>query len=975
ASGVAGLVKALHCIRHRTVPATIGLDSPNPNIRFDEWNLKVATQTLPLKASGTLTVGVNSFGFGGANAHVILQSSEGRAGPGRRRAKGRVLPVILSAKGEAGLKAAARDFADFLQGRSPEALYDIAYHAAFRRERLPHRAVAFGASPEAVADALRRFADGEDGAVEAGQALDAPAGPAFVYSGNGAQWPAMGRRLLKDPVFRKAVRRVDGFFRPLAGYSLEDELAGKHGEGRYAHTEFAQPALFAVQVGITEMLRQDGVRPVAVLGHSVGEVAAAWACGALPLEAAVEVVFHRSRLQGTTQGLGQMTAVGLDAQSTRGLLLDLGLTRRLCLSGINSPRGVTVAGEVDSLARLEEALDGHGLFHKRLDLDYAFHSPAMDGIEQGIRQALSGLDTAQPALPFYSTVTGTVLAGASLDAEYWWHNVRLPVLFEEAVKQALATGINVFVEIGPHPVLRSYLNDCLMDAAMKGRVIPTALRDDDDPRRVRSAASEVMIAGAGLDWRAFFPSAGAFTGLPNYPWQRETHWHPVTSESLGTLYRDMVHPLLGYALAQHGLAFENQIDTQSHPSLADHVVGEATVFPGTGFAELALAAALAWQPGDHAEVEDLEIRAPLLLGGEHSKTVRLEIDSQDGAFSVKAREQAGAEALALHAAGRILREPGGIFLRQVAPALPARAPDFDRSVHEAMARAAGLAYGPAYLAIGHGWVEGDSALGLFAIPPELEAELDRHHLHPALLDSAFQLIIQILKDCRAAHEGIAFVPAKIGRIAFRSGLGRPHLALACLRRRSPHSVLADFSIFDAEGRAIAFIKDARFRSIRLHKGASEQIRHIECLSIPRPHPPDAVVSACLPYEQTGKAMKEAVRRCVLKGTHRSYSEEIDPLLDGLCSRFTLEALETLSSRPAAMHPAALAEANPFLGFLLATVQEDGLVEREAGNGWKTQLPEDNPATAQDIWNSLVADYPDYFNIIHAVGRVGMHLRS
>lgn len=970
ASGVAGLVKALYCLRHRAVPATIGLDTPNPNIRFDEWNLKVATQTEPLKGSGTLTLGVNSFGFGGANAHAILQSCEPRAMKARKPANKRIVPLILSAQSETGLRAAAREFAGFLQDRPAGALYDIAYAAAFRRERLPCQAVAFGASPEAVAGLLRRFADGEDGAVETGQILDAPSGPAFVYSGNGAQWPAMGRRLLKEPVFKRAVRRVDAVFRPLAGYALEDEMAGKFGEGRYSRTEFAQPALFAVQVGITEMLRHCGVRPVAVVGHSVGEVAAAWACGALSLEAAVEVVFHRSHWQATTQGSGQMTAVGLDAQTARGLLLDLGLTRSVCLSGFNSPRGVTVAGDVASLGRLEDALAGHGLFYKRLDLDYAFHSPAMDGIEQGLLQALSGLATAKPSLPFYSTVTGSLRAEANLDAEYWWHNVRQPVRFEEAVKQIQADGVNVFVEVGPHPVLRSYVNDCLQDVGVAGRVIPTLLRDDDDPARLRGAVAQTLVAGAAIDWRAFFPAAGTFVGLPNYPWQREAHWHPVTSESLGLLRRHKLHPLLGYALAQHELAFENQIDTLAHPTLADHGIGEATVFPGTGFVELALAAALAWQPGGHVEVEELEIKSPLLLGAEYAKTVRLEIDGQDGAFSIKAREQAGAEPLALHATGRILRGSAGILLRQAAPALPSRVPDFDAASHAALAKLAGLAYGPAYQAIGHGWAEGDSALGLFAIPQAVEAELDAYHLHPALLDSAFQLIIQLVKDDGLAREGIVFVPAKVGRVVFQPGLGRPHLAQANLRRRSPHSLLADFAIFDGEGRQIAFIQDARFRGLRLHKGAAGQLRHVECVSIPKPHPAAAGASACLPFEQVLQTMKEAVRRCVLKGTHRSYSEEIDPLLDGLCSRFTLESIDALGS-----HHRFAAEADPFSGFLLGVVLEDGLVELDAGVGWRPALPEENQATAQDIWNSLVADYPDYFKIIHAVGRVGMHLRG
>jgi len=971
ASGVAGLVKALHCLRHRLVPATIGLETPNPHIRFAEWNLDVVTQNRPLREEGVLTVGVNSFGFGGANAHVILQSYEGRAKPGPARKKSQSLPVLVSAKSAAGLKAAAQALAAFLRSQPEQALYGIAYAAAFRREWLEHRAVAFGASSEEAAAALSQFAEDGDGAaaVESGTALDAPSGPAFVYSGNGAQWGAMGRRLLKVPVFKKAVREVDAFFRQYADYSLEDELAGKNGEGRYEHTEIAQPALFAVQVGVTALLRQMGIHPVAVAGHSVGEVAAAWACGALSLADAVAVIYHRSRLQGATKGSGRMTAVGLDAAAAQGLLQDLGLLPGLCLSGVNSPRGVTVAGGEDGLDRLEAALAGRGVFYKRLDLDYAFHSPAMDGIEAGIKQALAGLQPGKAAIPFYSTVTGDVLAGESLGAEYWWHNVRHPVLFEQTIGKILASGVNVFVEVGPHPVLRTYVNDCLKASGRAGRVIPAVLRDDDDPARVRGAAAQAMVAGTAVDWRCFFPAKAAFVDLPTYPWQRERHWHTVTAESLGTLRREKIHPLLGYPRPQHELAWENQIDTQTHPNLADHVIGEATVFPGTGFAELALAAALAWHPGDHAEIEELEIRSPLLLGAEHAKLLRLEVDGQDGSFAVKAREHAGSEPLALHAVGRILREAGGALLRQGAPDLPTRKPDFDGPAHAAMTLAAGLAYGPAFQAIDHGWVEGDTALALFQVPQALEAELDRHHLHPALLDCAFQLIIQILKGERAAREGIAFVPTKLGRITFRTGAGRPRLAQASLRRRSPHSLLADFMIFDGAGLAVASIKDARFRSIRLHKGAAGQTHYLDCRSIPKPHPSAAELSPALPFEKTQQAMKEAVRRCVLKGTQRRYAEEVDPLLDGLCNRFTLDAVQI----PAAGGTASPLT-SPFLDHLLAMAQEDGLAESGEA-GWKISVSPESQATAQDIWNSLVGDYPDYFKIIYAVGRVGMHLRS
>jgi phthiocerol/phenolphthiocerol synthesis type-I polyketide synthase C len=519
ASGVAGLVKALHCLKHRMVPASIGLENPNPNIAFGDLNVAVVTENQPLKSSGKLTIGVNSFGFGGANAHVILHSHEQSDLPTGEGNDTTLLPIVLSAKDPQSLKAATSDFALFLEQNIRTSVYDVAFNAAYRREWHRHRAILHGSTPSRIAKNLRSFADdAPDHQVQTGAALTNPSGLAFIYSGNGSQWPGMGRQLLaQSPLFKETVEEIDAHFVRLADYCLADELAGKHGEDWCRLTERAQPALFAIQVGITRMLRHQGLEPVAVAGHSVGEVAAAWAAGILSLEAAVEVIYHRSRLQGMTKGLGQMTAVGSGRETALALLAELGLTPALALAGINSSRGVTIAGDPVLLARLETTLAQRGIFHKRLDLDYAFHSPAMDAIESDVKQSLAALRPCQARIPFYSTVTGTLAQGGELDAEYWWHNIRKPVLFEQAIKSLHAGGPNIFIEVGPHAVLRSYLNDCIKDVGKEGCVIPTLTRGDDTAQRIRDAGDQALIAGAPFDWSGLFPTARAIHSAAELP--------------------------------------------------------------------------------------------------------------------------------------------------------------------------------------------------------------------------------------------------------------------------------------------------------------------------------------------------------------------------------------------------------------------------------------------------------------------------
>ncbi|HRD93409.1 MAG TPA: SDR family NAD(P)-dependent oxidoreductase [Accumulibacter sp.] len=801
-----------------------------------------------------------------------------------------------------------------------------------------------------------------------------------MYTGNGSQWAGMGRRLLAgEPVFSAAVREVDALFQRHADYSIEDELAGSQDEAPYERTEIAQPALFAVQVGITRLLAQRGIKPQAVAGHSVGEVAAAWASGALTLPQAVEVIYHRSRLQGMTRGQGQMTAIALDHQAARQLIEDLGLETVLEIAGVNSSRGVTVAGDAEQLGILESALARADFFHKRLALDYAFHSPAMDGIEGPLKTALAELQAGAAVHPFYSTVTGETVDGRQLNAEYWWQNIRQPVLFEAAVKAMVDDGINVFVEIGPSPILRSYLNDCLKDRATDGRVVATLLRDDDSPERIWSAACQTVIAGATHDWQIFFPRPARFVQLPNYPWQRERHWHPVSSESAGLLYRHKRHPLLGYALAQHELTWENQLDTLHDPILADHVVGEATVFPGAGFAELALAAALAWQADGVAAIDDLEIRSPLLIEDERSTVIRSTIAAQDGSLTISSREQLGSEPWTLHTTARVRCEADGALLREDASALPDREPDFDASSHAALTRSVGIKYGPAFQCIEHGWVQGNSVLAVYRIPDSIDRQIEHAYVHPALLDCAFQLVFQLLKDAIDGNQGIAFVPVRMGRIVFRNGLARPAYARATLLRQGSRSLRAEFALFTADGSAIAVVNDVLFRSVRLSRNAADQLRCLAYHATPLPHALMPAGEPGIAFDRVRWALADLTRRAALKGTHRRYSEEVDPLLDTLCSRFTRLALLELSadgrslpSRAIIACQTACPATEAFLASLLSLAEDDQSLAVTA-DGWEIVPDSRDQSSAQDIWNSLVADDPDYFQIVHSVGRIGMHL--
>src|SRR5258706_1831428 len=447
AAGMAGLVKAIYCLRERAIPPSIHFRDPNPQIAFREWNLSVVTENTPLEPGRRGVIGVNAFGFGGANAHVILESGE--APRPASAPDGGPAPLVVSARSEDALPAAASRHAQWLRERPELPLRDIAWSAAFHRDLLEYRAVLFGADRDRLARELTSFARAAPGAsqpgIVTGRALAKPAGPVFVYCGNGSQWAGMGRRLLAEvPEFRRAVDAIDACLARRSGFSVRAGLEAADCAALLEAAEFAQPLLFAIQVGVTETMHAWGVVPSAVVGHSVGEIAAAWACRALSLDQAVQVVCERSTAQAKTRGDG-MTALVLGEDAARALLQRSPAARRLVIAAVNSPTSVTLAGERGDLEAFEGELSARSLSFRRLAIGYAFHSPAMDPPEQALKRSLLSLRPGAARLPFYSTVAREPMVGEALDAGYWWRNVREPVQFARAVGALAAGGASLFV--------------------------------------------------------------------------------------------------------------------------------------------------------------------------------------------------------------------------------------------------------------------------------------------------------------------------------------------------------------------------------------------------------------------------------------------------------------------------------------------------------------------------------------------------
>lgn len=985
ASGMAGLVKALGVLHHRVVPANLHLTSPNRHIDFEGWNLAPVTRPLALAADRRLIVGVSAFGFGGTNAHAVLSSFE--TAPARERTSAHLpelpgtAPLILSARSPAALRASASDMARWLRKRLDLSDYDIAYSAARTRDLHAHRLSVTGTNRDSIAEALERFAEsGSDPGIVTAKLRPEASAPAFVFSGNGSQWAGMGVELIeRDANFRDTLEEIDSLLAARSGRSVIDDLRNTHNAGGLERTEIAQPALFALQVGLVRWLAAHGIHPAAVCGHSVGEVAAAWSCGALSLDAAVRVVHERSARQAETRGSGRMAAIALGEAEIAVLLEPLGLSDRIAIAARNAPGSVTVAGDEDAIAQLSRALARRRIACRPLALDYSFHSRAMDTIRDGLLGGLEGLECGTGTIPFYSAVSGGPLNGTELGAEYWWHNIRQPVCFESAIRAMIGAGLNTLVEIGPRPVLLSYIEETARSAGVPILAVPTLSPKDPGTDRLRTVARQLELSAPCQDLQRLFPVNGRAVDLPHYPWQREHFWHPSTAESLGLLSRSRVHPLLGYALPD-ALHWENPVDADSEPRLQDHQVSGAVIFPAAGFVEMALAAAAARRPGTPLAIEDLEILTPLVLDVDQPKLMRLRVDPEDGSFAITSRDRLGTENWRTHAIGRLIDDavPGALDTLQ----LPSRAPDVSADAHYALATTMGLEYGPAFQSVTAVWLREAEFCGALTLPECVAGDSDAYFLHPASLDGAFQLLMNVAARRHVPGEAVpTFLPVRIDRLELlrpSRPIAAARVSMRISRHQTRRGAQADFALYDCTGEKVALARGVRFRATTLQRNAGRSPSWFTTSAVPMPR---RTMALALPSPaELAQYCAQRLHATSRAASRKRFASEVEPLLDALCGAFAEHALRELATNgpidPAHWQACGLitADAMPLARAMLQMLVEDGVLRADGGRWERTgDTDERHFPDPRDIWASLIGDYPDYMPVIVRTGTAGARL--
>ena len=802
AAGALGVLKAALVLSRGVVPALAGLERPHPEVGRHP-GIALAEKPVSLGA-GRHVVAVNSFGYGGTNAHLVLRRAPAPARVAGTPPRNGRRAFLVSAASPGALEGQARRLAGHLRARRPP-LGEVETALRARRALLPFRRVVWAESPQELVDALERL--GSSGEPAPPPASAGRGRVAFVFTGMGPQWWGMGRGLLRrNPVFQETLQHLDPLFRKSAGFSVIEELGRSEGESRMNDPRIAQPATFALQAGICAVLADHGIRPHVVVGHSVGEVAAAYVGGWLDPEDAVHVSVARATLQARLAGRGTMLAAAVGAEEALELVEAFGGAGPLCVAAFNGPRSVTFSGSEAAIAALERRLAGGGVFHRRLRVSVPYHSAAMEAITGELRSALAALRPRAPAVPLVSTVTGGTL-DAPMDADYWVRNVRDPVRFHDAIKAAVRLGAGVLVEIGPHPALVRYMEEILEGHEPRPLVLGTLHRERDDVEALERVVGEILARTDAFD--RTLERAGRLPDAPGYAWERRRLWREPPA-----LERDRLEgpaaPLLERPLGD-GRSFVTRLGLADLAYLAEHRIGGTAVVPGACWLEAAMELLRrAGGRGGSIHLREVRFRRALAIGGSGGFMVRY--DQEAARISVHAWGGGDASGEEAPLAVMFAALGGGGAPPGVRGDLSGGVEQPVEAVYARLARA-GLEYGETFRIIRR-----------LVVDPRgrsLRAELDLgsraaaaaaqgYVLHPALLDGAFQSVAALVAD------GRTYVPSRVGHLWLAPETARPPGMLVAhvrLRARDADRLTADIGLEDPAGKVVAAMREVCMEAV------------------------------------------------------------------------------------------------------------------------------------------------------------------
>jgi myxalamid-type polyketide synthase MxaE and MxaD len=823
AAGIAGLIKVILSLEHRMIPPSLHYNSPNPHISFDELNLRVNNNlnSFPTDSEPVLAA-VSSFGFGGTNVHMIVseavnnkQVEEATKQTYSTSSQFHLLP--LSANSPEALHSLADNFLELLSSDPSVTVKDICSAAGARRSKYDYRLASVGKSREELYANLQAFIHKEPNPdlFIGRKALHRQPKLAFVFSGQGGQWYGMCTELLKqEPVFYKSIERIDHIIRQQFSWSLIDELNTEQSVSRLDEIDVVQPAIFAIQVALTELWQSWGIKPDAVVGHSMGEVASAFVAGILSLEDAIKIVCCRSQLLKQLSGKGSMMLTELSPDQAKEVLNEY--NNDIAIAVINSPSSTVLSGNPETLNKIMHSLDRQNLFCKLVNVDVASHSPQVDHLRSDLLKVLSGINSQSANLPIYSSVTGARGNDLIFQSDYWIDNLRKPVLFSDAIGQLLDDGYSIFMEIGPHPVLLSSIQQSLKPYHKEVRLLASMRRDEPERKVLLGSLGTLYTEGFSIDWKKLYPTGGKNINLPLIPWQRQRYWIETKSSGSKNLWHSGKnnHPMLGermnLANSPSTFVWQTVFDEEILNLLEDHKIEDDIVFPAAGYIEMALQSAKETSLHHTHELSDFVINESMILQTGKPRSIQVILfprEEGNFVFNVYSRTDTE-ENWTLHASVNFIKAQKADNLT----ALVGTSPDIIRKHSTSQftskefyqtLQSCGIKYGPGFQVIQQVWSKDDESLGVIRLPESLQYDSTVYQIHPALLDGCLQVL--------AATQGTSiehnlYIPTGCKRIRFFSkpgGLMTSHVILHTEPGSGTDVLYADIKLSDGKGQPVA----------------------------------------------------------------------------------------------------------------------------------------------------------------------------
>ncbi|MCE0556897.1 type I polyketide synthase [Motilimonas sp. E26] len=810
AAGVAGLIKTVMAMNGGVIPRNIHYHNTNPAINLAELNVQIASENKPwpVAPGQTKKAIINSFGFGGTNANVVLEEAPQITVKNDQNATTKVIQSLcLSAKTSQGLKGQAQAFINHINANEAVSIDSICAEAALSREHFKHRLVVNGQDKVQVLAGLADFINDTPANNYAQYSVTPQAsGPlAFIFSGMGTTWPQMGMQLYqKEPVFAAMMDKCSDAIQAYTGWSLVELIADETKPNAIYDTEIAQPGIFSVQVSLVALLASWGIKADAIAGHSAGEVAAAYCAGALSFDDAVKVIYHRSQLQQTTEGQGKMLAVALTEQEVAPYLANV--SDKVSIAAINSETALTLSGDADCLTDIFNQLDSKGIFARFLKVGVPYHSPVMDQLKAPLINALNDIVVTTPHTPLYSTVSGKLTQVGDWDAAYWADNVREPVLFKAAIEAMSQDGLTSYIEVAPHTALGSSIEANLKSAkAVAGIVIPTMKRGADDNLMLANTLASLHCHGVDVDWQLQYQAMGSPAQLPNYAWQHASYWQEHEDVKQARLYNTQpqgafarsLHPLLGGRLTSTAALWQNKLDLQEQSYLIDHQVDNEIIYPGAAYVEMALNVAKSQPDSSDAGfcIENIAFLRAFFVSPKQTQTLETVYQQETGEFTISACHPDSGQ-WSLYSQGRISNDvvPHGqqtfdlIAIKGQLGAQQSKA-DFYQHCHQL-----GLNYLDCFQGVVHAWHDDMDSLVKIELPTQLQEQLSTHMLHPAILDGAFQSLFATISS--------AYLPVKIGLINYLRKPTAISYGYLQTKFKDAHEIKGDLYILNEQGETL-----------------------------------------------------------------------------------------------------------------------------------------------------------------------------